>query len=167
MSKIASDKLRRRIRVLLCLFVLFLLLSGLTAFPLNWETERLNNWVGEGTTVEKIFPRLSQWVTKVYTGLKETDQKYPFIAYGTDWLAFAHIVIAIAFIGPIRDPIRNVWVVEFGIITCILVIPLALICGPIRQIPFFWRLIDCSFGVFGIILLLIVRKDIKTLEGAI
>jgi len=37
---------------------------------------------------------------------------YPFIAYGTDWLAFAHFVIAIAFIGPWRDPVRNVWVVE-------------------------------------------------------
>lgn len=159
------DRMRRRIKVWLYIFVFFLLLSGLTAFPLNWELERLNEMIGEGTTIEKTFPHLSQWITKVHSGILETDQKYPFIAYGTDWLAFAHIVIAIAFIGPIRDPIKNVWVVEFGIIACILVIPLALICGPIRQIPFFWRLIDCSFGVLGIIPLFIVRREIKKLEG--
>ena len=158
------DKLIRRIRTWLCIFVFFLVLSGLTAFPLNWELTLLNDTIGEGTAIERTFPHLSQWITKVYTGLKETDQKYPFIAYGTDWLAFAHIVIAIAFIGPIRDPVKNVWVVEFGIIACILVIPLAMICGPIRDIPFYWRLIDCSFGVLGIIPLLIVRKDIRTLE---
>jgi hypothetical protein len=164
MSGTNRDKLIRRIRTWLCIFVFFLVLSGLTAFPLNWELELLNDTIGEGTTIERTFPHLSQWITKVYTGLKETDQKYPFIAYGTDWLAFAHIVIAIAFIGPIRDPVKNVWVVEFGIIACILVIPLAMICGPIREIPFYWRLIDCSFGVLGIIPLLIVRKDIRTLE---
>lgn len=158
------DKLIRRIRTWLCIFVFFLVLSGLTAFPLNWELTLLNDTIGEGTAIERTFPHLSRWITKVYTGLKETDQKYPFIAYGTDWLAFAHIVIAIAFIGPIRDPVKNVWVVEFGIIACILVIPLAMICGPIRDIPFYWRLIDCSFGVLGIIPLLIVRKDIRILE---
>lgn len=165
MSDSDSAKLRGRIRVWLYVFVFFLLLSGLTAFPLNLELTVLNDTMGEGTSVEKIFPALSKWITKVYTGLRETDQKYPFIAYGTDWLAFAHIVIAIAFIGPIRDPVRNVWVIDFGIITCILVIPLAMICGPIRQIPLYWRFIDCSFGVLGIIPLLVIRRDIRTLEG--
>jgi hypothetical protein len=85
---------------------------------------------------------------------------YPFLAYGTDWLAFAHIVIAIAFWGPIKDPVRNVWVVEFGMIACVSVIPLALVCGPIRGIPFYWQLIDCSFGVVGLIVLIIVHKMI-------
>ena len=164
MNNPGYEKLKRKIRIWLYIFVIFLLLSGLTAFPLNWELEILHNMTGEGTSIEKTLPGLSKWIAKVYTGLKETDQKYPFIGYGTDWLAFAHIVIAIAFIGPIRDPIKNVWVVEFGIIACILVIPLALICGPIRQIPFYWRLIDCSFGILGIIPLLIIRKYIKSLE---
>ena len=35
---------------------------------------------------------------------------------------------------------------------------LARICGPIRGIPFFWRLIDCTFGVLGSIPLLLARK---------
>ncbi len=70
------------------------------------------------------------------------------------------IVIAVAFVGPLRDPVRNLWVVEFGMIACVLVVPLALICGPLRGIPFFWRLIDCSFGVLGIIPLWLCRRAI-------
>jgi hypothetical protein len=97
----------------------------------------------------------------VHQGLNETSIHYPFIFYGTDWLAFAHIMIAVAFIGPLRDPVKNIWVVEFGMIACVLLIPLALICGPIRSIPFFWTLIDSSFGIFGIIPLAIAHRLIR------
>ena len=86
-----------------------------------------------------------------------------YIPYGTDWLAFAHLVIAIAFIGPWRDPIKNVWVIDFGLIACVAVIPLAMIAGQFRGIPVWWRFIDCSFGVFGAIPLLLVRRMTKTL----
>jgi len=44
------------------------------------------------------------------------------------------------------------------------VIPLALIAGAIRGIPLGWQLIDMSFGVFGIIPLIIVFRLIKRLE---
>ncbi|HSH39366.1 MAG TPA: hypothetical protein VK993_11325 [Chthoniobacterales bacterium] len=64
--------------------------------------------------------------------------------YGTDWLAFGHIVIAIFFAGPLIDPVRNLWVIRAGQIACVLVIPLALVCGDIRGIPLWWRAIDCS-----------------------
>jgi len=91
---------------------------------------------------------------------------YPFMAYGTDWLAFAHLVIAVAFLGPLVDPVRNKWVFVFGIISCAGVLPLALIAGYIRGIPFFWRLIDCSFGVIGIVPLFICLHYIRQLEQA-
>ena len=45
-----------------------------------------------------------------------------------------------------------------------LVVPWALVFGPLRGIPFFWRLIDCSFGVFGIVPLWLCRRDIDMLE---
>jgi integral membrane sensor domain MASE1 len=32
-----------------------------------------------------------------------------------------------------------------------MVIPYALVFGALRGIPFWWRLIDCSFGVFGFV----------------
>jgi len=83
------------------------------------------------------------------------------VAYGTDWLAFAHLVIALLFVGPFRDPVRNVWVIQFGMIACVAVIPLALVCGPLRGIPFYWQLLDCSFGVFGFIPLWFVHKYTK------
>ena len=54
-------------------------------------------------------------------------------------------------------------------IACVLIVPLALICGPLRGIPPFWQLIDCSFGVFGIIPLWLCRNAILRiahLEGA-
>jgi hypothetical protein len=94
----------------------------------------------------------------------ESYGKYPFLAYGTDWLAFAHMVIAVVFIGPLRDPVRNIWVIEFGMIACVGVFPLAFIAGSIREIPFFWQLIDCSFGIVGGILLYWCYRKIKQME---
>ena len=148
----------RYIRLLLGLFVAVLVLSGLTAFPLTWELRVLTSWFGEGSIIGAMIPGLAHWLTHVRDGLETIGREYPFLAYGTDWLAFAHIVIGIAFLGPLKDPVRNIWVVEFGMIACLLVIPLALICGPIRGIPFYWQLIDCSFGILGLIPLAIVRK---------
>jgi hypothetical protein len=45
------------------------------------------------------------------------------------------------------------------------VVPLALIAGSIRGIPFYWRLIDCSFGVAGAALLWPCRRAIQALEA--
>lgn len=74
-------------------------------------------------------------------------------------------MIAVAFYGPYRDPVRNIWVVEFGMIACAGIVPLALICGPIRGIPFWWSVIDMAFGVFGVLPLYVVRRRIKRLEA--
>jgi len=166
MPNSTQAKLIRRVRLLLALFVVALVASGLTAFPLVWETRLLAAWFGEGTPTASAFPRLAWWLSHVHEGLETSYGSYPFLAYGTDWLAFAHLVIAIAFLGPIKDPVKNLWVVEFGIIACLLVIPLALVCGPIRGIPLFWRVIDCLFGVIGLIPLAIVRKMILRIEQA-
>ena len=132
-----------------------LALSGITAFPLKWELGILVEHFGAGDG------GLATWLRLVQRGLVETDAKYPFLAYGTDWLAFGHLVIASAFIGPFRDPVRNKWIIEWGMIACVAVPFLALIAGPIRGIPFGWRLIDCSFGVVGFFPLLYVRRAIE------
>ncbi|MGA5133220.1 hypothetical protein [Streptomyces blastmyceticus] len=158
--------LRRRIRIWLVVFIVGLVLSGLTAFPLVTEIRWLDEVLrSDGSPVPGWLPGLVDWVGRAREGLEATDAKYPFVLYGTDWLAFAHLVIAIAFYGPYRDPVRNIWVIEFGMIACAAIVPLALICGPIRGIPFYWQLIDMSFGIFGVIPLLIVRRMIKRLEA--
>jgi hypothetical protein len=157
----SPDGPHSRVRNLLILFIAGLVLSGLTAFPLVWEAGVLRDIAGSGTAIGARIPLLAGWIDRVNVGLAETGSKYPFIAYGTDWLAFAHIVIAIAFWGPLKDPVRNIWVIEFGMIACVLVIPLALVCGPIRGIPPMWRVIDCSFGVLGIIPLALAKHYVS------
>jgi len=102
----------------------------------------------------KSLSGFQHWIGFVFFGLQQTYANFPFLAYGTDWLAFGHLVIALFFIGPFIDPLKNEWVLYCGIAACIAVFPLALICGPIRQIPLFWTLIDCSFGLFGLLPLL-------------
>ncbi len=158
--------LETRVRVLLWFFIIALLLSGITAFPLEWELSLLNQWVnGFGAPLMAGWPAMSAWIALVNEGIQNTARQYPFIAYGTDWLAFAHIVIAIAFWGPLKDPVKNIWIIEWGMIACVLVIPLALIFGPMRGIPFFHRLIDCSFGILGIIPLWICRNAIRQIAN--
>ncbi|MFE1921131.1 hypothetical protein ACFW91_01000 [Streptomyces asoensis] len=161
-----SDRaaLVKGIRVWLVLFVVCLVISGATAFPLvhelRWTEELLRQ-----LSVPERLPGLMEWIERVRRGLDTADADYPFLLYGTDWLAFAHLVIAVAFWGPYRDPVRNIWVVEFSMIACAGIIPLALVCGPLRGIPFWWSVIDMSFGVFGVIPLYVVRKKIKRLEA--
>jgi len=157
----------RQIRLWLTLFIIGLILSGITAFPLERETALLNQIFHVAPTPPLAAePALHTWLRRVHEGIVRTNESYPFMAYGTDWLAFAHLVIAIAFIGPLIDPVRNKWVLQFGIIACTGVIPLALIAGPIRGIPPYWRLIDCTFGVIGVIPLLICLHHIRKLENA-
>src|SRR5689334_12842442 len=124
-----------RIRLLLVFFIVALILSGVTAFPI--ETE-LHSLMGH---LHQMPAWLAGFITTAYEGMRFTNARYPMLSYGNDWLAFAHIVIAMAFIGPLRDPVRNIWVIEWAMLACVAVIPLALIAGPIRHIPVYWRMI--------------------------
>jgi len=145
-------KQRNKIRLCIGLFIAGLILSGVTAFPLLHELNILCGMLGVGKVQSAAgYSGLTWWFLWVREGLHRTHDVYPFIAYGTDWLAFGHLTIALFFIGPLVDPARNIWVIYAGLIACVAVIPLALICGPIRDIPIYWRLIDCSFGVVGFI----------------
>ncbi len=160
----ATANLLRSIRIWLVIFIVGLVLSGVTAFPLQSELSLLVR-LSTHLHLAEHAPALNQWLITVHAALVDENSRYPFLAYGTDWLAFAHIVLATAFIGPLLDPIRNKWVITFGLIACAGVLPLALIAGPLRGIPLYWRLIDCCFGVFGCIPLWIVHRKITRLEA--
>ena len=71
---------------------------------------------------------------------------------------------AMLFIGVYQHPVRNRWIIQWAIITCIGVLPLAFIAGSIRGIPFFHILIDCSFGIVGLIPLFIIQDRISKLK---
>lgn len=152
-----SQSILFKIRAMLVFFIFALILSGVTAFPLHWELKILHEAAGDSSL-------LGMWPAYVHEGLEYNASHYPFMAYGTDWLAFAHLVIATVFLGPLRDPVKNVWVIQFGLLACAGVFPLALICGPLRGIPWGWTLIDCSFGFFGAFPLIIVLHWIRKLE---
>jgi hypothetical protein len=153
-----EKQIERKIRAWIMLFIIGLVLSGVTAFPVETELGFFARHPG-------LFPSImANWLQTVYMAVKTTNASYPYLSYGTDWLAFGHLVIATVFIGPLKDPVKNIWVIQFGMIACIMVPPLAFIAGPIRGIPVYWRLIDCCFGVFGIIPLWICYKSIKQLE---
>jgi len=149
--------LQRRIKLCLWIIIIGLVLSGITAFPLESELAALKAHLSPNGAMGK-------WIGTIYNAVKTTNAQFPWLSYGTDWLAFAHLVIAVVFIGPLRDPVRNIWVIHFGMIACIAIFPLAFIAGTIRGIPFFWQLIDCSFGVIGFIPLYFANKYIRMLE---
>ena len=157
--------LRRRIKLCTGFFILGLVLSGATAIPLNWELDLLVNWFGlAGQTSATAPGELARWLLTAREALQDVGARHPLLFYGTDWLAFGHFVIAIAFIGALREPVRNRWLFDFGLLACVLVIPYALLFGALRGIPFWWRLIDCSFGVIGFFPLWFCRKWVSELE---
>ncbi|MDH6462424.1 hypothetical protein M2302_002604 [Micromonospora sp. A200] len=158
-----TEERLRRIRRWLWIVLVGLFLSGATAFPLEIEVRWLLRALDP---LADDLPALVGWIERVHTGLVETGDRYPFMLYGTDWLAYAHLVLAVAFWGPLRDPVRNVWVVQLGMIACAGIVPLALICGPIRDIPWFWTLVDLSFAVGAFPPLWFAYRHIRAIEAA-
>jgi hypothetical protein len=146
-----------KIRLMIVFFMIALVLSGVTAFPVETELK----WLLQHPALIPAFAQ--NWLQDVYAAMSATNKAYPMLAYGFDWLAFAHLVIALLFIGPFKNPVKNKWVIEWGMLACLAILPLAFIAGPIRQIPLFHILIDCSFGIIGIVPLYICYSWIKQL----
>ena len=144
------------IKRLLVFFMVSLFVSGLTAIPLGGELEFLLKVMPANST-------MSYWLRKVLWAWRNVSRQSPFLFYGYDWLAFAHFIVAIFFIGPYKDPVRNIWVIKSGLTACAFIFPMALFAGHFRGIPFGWQLIDCSFGGFGFITLWLCYRKIKHL----
>lgn len=153
------EKKLKQTRYWIIFFMIALFFSGLTAIPLEAELAFLSRCFSFQTSI-------GVWIENVYLAIVDMNKRYPFLAYGYDWLAFAHFVLAILFIGPLKDPVKNKWVIEFGMIACVLIIPFAFIAGHYRGIPLGWRFIDCAFGVIGLIPLSICLGKIKIIENA-
>ena len=152
--------LHRRIKWLTWFFIVGLFVSGATAIPLQEEVD----WLAAHLGADGKSSAIAEWLLRIRDALTQTQAQHPFLFYGTDWLAFGHFVIALVFVGALRDPVRNRWLFDFGLIACALVIPFALVFGGLRGIPIWWRLIDCSFGVFGFVPLWFCRRWAIELE---
>ncbi len=144
-----------KIRMAISVFMALLILSGITAFPLRTETDFL-------IAHKNSFPEpLANWIQTVYDAVRQTPDV---VLYGTDWLAFAHIIIALFFIPVYINPVRYKANLLVAITACGAVFILAFVCGPVRGIPFFHQLIDCAFGFIGFFPLWFVYKKIGHLE---
>ncbi len=155
--------LHTRIRLCLAIVMAGLVLSGLAAFPLVRESQWLLDHLARTAHFSAGSP-LFDWIHRVHLALTDTSVSAPFLAYGTDWLALAHILFAVLFLGPYRDPVRNRWVIDFGLVSCVGVLLLAFIAGPIRQVPLFWRSIDAAFAILCALPLLLCRHYLTILE---
>lgn len=151
------------VKIWLVFFSAALVISGLTAIFAREGMRLLSPLFAQGSALQVFWPSMSEWLSFVYRAIEETYEKYPFLAYGYDWLAFGHFIIAVPFIMAVGDPRRYSWVITYGIIACLSVIPFAIVFGAIRGIPLFWRAVDTLFGIGGLFVLLILRKKLMSL----
>ncbi|MFT4522479.1 MAG: hypothetical protein ACI8ZN_001429 [Bacteroidia bacterium] len=120
----------KTIRFLTMLFQLGLIIAGTTAFFIPQGVALI------AKVAPSLHPSLSGWLLEVNVSVIKIDEDHNFIWYGTDWMAFAHLLFALLFYGVWKNPVRNKWLVHFGIMACLLIFPTAFIAGHLRGIPF-------------------------------
>lgn len=146
------ERLRSRIRAWTLFFIAGLVLSGATAIPIATQVELGSSLLGADMRAGGLLPEgAGAWLRTLRDGIRATASDAPFMFYGTDWLAFGHFMIALVFVGALRDPVRNRWLFQFGMIACALVPAWALVFGALRGIPLWWRAVDAAFGVVGFV----------------
>jgi hypothetical protein len=150
-----------RARLMLAIVAFGLFMSGVTIWPGIWELKLVVDLVW-GTA--EPTGMVHRFIVETIAALEMLVANYPFLLYGYDWLAFAHIVLAILFAGAIRDPVRNIWVIQFGVICCVLVPVLAGVFVPIRGLPAAWFWIDFAFAPGAAIPLLVAWRDVAKIE---
>jgi len=152
----------KRAKFMLGIVVFGLLVSGITVWPAVPELKMAVSIVWGNTAPSGV---LHSFVLQAIEGLESMQANYPFMLYAHDWLAFAHIVLAILFAGAMRDPVRNVWIVQCGLIMCALIPILAGICIPLRGIPLIWFWFDFAFAPAAALPLWIALRDIRRAEA--
>jgi len=152
----------KRAKWMLGIVAFGLVVSGITIWPAVPELKIAVRIVWGDSQPAGV---LHSFVLQAIEGLESVEAKHPFMLYAHDWLAFAHIVLAIMFAGAIRDPVRNVWIVQCGLIMCALVPVLAGICIPIRELPLVWFWIDFTFAPAAALPLWIALRNIRREVG--
>lgn len=155
-----------RIRRWTLFFMIGLVASGATALPIPTTVEIGSDALGPDLDAGGRVPAFAAgWLRTLRDGIRATSERAPFMFYGTDWLAFGHFAIALAFVGALRDPVRNRWLYQFGMMACALVPLWALVFGEVRGIPFWWRMIDAAFGVIGFVPVWLCYRWTSALES--
>lgn len=157
--------LESRVRFCTVFLIVGLVISGATALPIATATRAGVSLLGADLSAGGRLPEfVASWLRTLHAGIDTTSQQAPFMFYGTDWLAFGHFMIALAFVGALRDPVRNRWLYQFGMMACALVPLWALVFGHLRGIPTWWRAIDASFGVVAFVPSWLCHRWVRALE---
>ena len=151
-------QLRQKIKLTIIVTIIGLLLNGISALPLRAELNILLS------NPDALSDFLRDWWLYVNKGVHETSSKYNFMRYGFDWLGFAHLLIAIAFIGPLKDPVKNEWVIQWGMIASALSVVMALCWERVRDIPLWWSFIDAAIAIAAFIILWFCNKWVQELK---
>ncbi len=160
-----ARRLRSRIRAGTLFLIAGLVISGVTALPIPSEVAAGVALLGEDLSAAGRVPApVARWLRTIRDGVEATADRAPFLFYGTDWLAFGHFMIALVFVGALRDPRKNRWLYQFGMLACALVPLWALIFGHVRGIPMWWRAIDASFGAVGFVPAWLCHRWVGALE---
>lgn len=153
-----------RAKIMIGIVAFGLLVSGVTIWPAVPELKTAVHIIwGDGEPAGVLH----EFILRSIEGIESTTANYPFMLYAHDWLAFAHIVLAILFAGAMRDPVRNIWVVQCGLIMCALVPVLAGICIPIRGLPPRWFWLDFAFAPAAALPLWVALRDIRRAEARV
>ena len=152
--------LRRNIRMAILITIIGLLLNGVSAIFLKGELHVLMS------KADAMPSFMRDWFTYTSKGLNATNSQYPFMRYGFDWLAFAHLFIAIAFIGPLQDPVKNEWIVRWGMIVSAISVVMAFGWERVRAIPLWWSCIDALVAVAAFVILWLCNRWIQQLKQA-
>jgi len=156
-----ETQLRRKISTALIITIIGLLLNGVTAVPLRTELSIL-------LAKHEVLPKfLQDWWNYVNQGVNDTSNQYNFMRYGFDWLGFTHLLIAVLFFGALKDPLKNEWVVKWGMIASLLSIVMALGWEQLRSIPFWWSGIDALIALGAFVILWLCNKWIQELKSTV
>ncbi len=71
----SAESLRRSIKIWIVIFIISLIVSGVTAFALETELEWLNH------LLENKKSSLAFFIKKIYVALHLTNLNYPYLAY--------------------------------------------------------------------------------------
>lgn len=150
--------LLRRIRIMTAVFIAGLVLSGATAIPVQAQLDLLYRFHILEPDRSYVDGSWQHWMARIHHAVVDLNTHYSFLGYAGDWLAFGHFMIALVFVWAWREPVRYRFLFDYGLLLCACVIPYALVFGQFRGIPWWWRAVDCSFGLFGAIPLLLCRQ---------
>jgi hypothetical protein len=160
------EKTLARVRRWTVFFIAGLVVSGATAIPIPTQLAAGVRLLGEDLRAGGAVPNgMAAWLQTLRDGIRATSDQAPFMFYGTDWLAFGHFMIALVFVGAVRDPLRNRWLFQFGMLACAAVPMWAFFFGSVRGIPVWWRVIDAAFGAIGFLPMWACDRWIRRIEG--